>query len=272
MFADDTTLYTKSATDEDKAILQRDLITLGSWSEKWLLPFNKQKCKSLHLGRGNSKHVYTIQGVDIKQVTEERDLGVVMDECLKFRRQATEAVSKANRVLGTIWRSFANLDKTTLPILYKTLVRPLIEYGNAVWGPHNKEDQKMVERVQRRATRMVPEVRHLPYAERLKALRLPSLQFRRRRGDVILVYQVLHGRLNLPQEAFFTKSTLHSTRGHSLKLAKPHAQTRVRKNHWSIRVVNDWNSLPDDIVMAETLKEFKNKIDKHWSGEKYKHP
>ena len=126
MFADDTTVYTKSATEEDKATLQRDLITLGSWSETWLLPFNTQKCKSLHLGHGNSKHVYAIQGVHIKQVTEERDLGVVMDEGLKFRRQATEAVSKANRVLGTIWRSFANLDKTTLPILYKTLVRPLI--------------------------------------------------------------------------------------------------------------------------------------------------
>ena len=159
MFADDTTVYTKSATEEDKATLQRDLITLGSWSETWLLPFNTQKCKSLHLGHGNSKHVYTIQGVHIEQVTEERDLAVVMDEGLKFRRQATEAVSKANRVLGTIWRSFTNLDKTTLPILYKTLVRPLIEYGNAVWGPHNKEDQKMVERVQRRATRMVSDFR-----------------------------------------------------------------------------------------------------------------
>ena len=89
---------------------------------------------------------------------------------------------------------------------------------------------------------------------------------------MILVYHVLHGRFNLPQEAFFTKSTLQSTRGHPLKLAKPHAQTRVRKNHWSIKVVNDWNSLPDDIVMAETLNEFKNKIDKHWSKYKYEHP
>ena len=60
-----------------------------------LFPFNKQKCKTLHLGHGNNKHVYTIQGVPLKQVTEERDLGVVVDECLKFRRQATEAVSKA---------------------------------------------------------------------------------------------------------------------------------------------------------------------------------
>ena len=210
--------------------------------------------------------------MQIEQTAEERDLGVVIDEELKFRRQAATAVTKANFVLGTIKRSFAGLNKLIFPMLYKTLVRPLLEYGNAIWGPHNREDQKMVERVQRRATKLVDGMQNLTYEERLKILNLPSLQYRRRRGDVILVYQMLHGRLNLCREVFFSEPSLRTTRGHSFKLAKPHAQTRARRQHWSIRVINDWNSLPEDIVTAESLNEFKNKVDKYWAGDRYAHP
>ena len=272
MFADDTTVYNKSATSEDREQFQHDLDALSLWSMKWLLPFNSSKCRTLHLGSDNNKQRYTLAGLNIEQTTEERDLGVVIDENLKFRRQAAIAVSKANRVLGTIRRSFATLDKLIFPILYKTLVRPLLEYGNAVWGPHNKEDQRLIERVQRRATKLVEELRSLPYAERLKALNLSSLQYRRHRGDVILVYQMLQGRLNIHREVFFKEPSLRTTRGHPHKLAKPHAQTRARRNHWSIRVINDWNSLPADIVTAGSLNEFKNKIDKHWVRNRYSHP
>ena len=272
MFADDTTVYNKSATPNDREQLQQDLEALNSWSMKWLLPFNASKCRTLHLGYGNIKQHYTLAGLNIEQTIEERDLGVVIDEDLKFRRQAAIAISKSNRVLGTIRRSFATLDKLIFPILYKTLVRPLLEYGNAIWGPHNKEDQRMVERVKRRATKLIEELRPLPYAERLKVLNLPSLQYRRRRGDVILVYQMLQGRLNIHREVFFQERTLRTTRGHTHKLAKPHAQTRARRNHWSIRVINDWNSLPEDIVTAGSLNEFKNKIDKHWARDRYSHP
>ena len=160
----------------------------------------------------------------------------------------------------------------TLPLLFKTLVRPLLEYGNAVWGPHNKADQLAVERVQRRATKLVTLIRQLPYAERLEALQLPSLQYRRRRGNVILVYQVMHGLLDLPCDAFFQRPHARMTRGHSIKVAKPHAQARARRNHWSVKTVNDWNSLPESAVSAETLNQFKTQLDNFWSQERYKHP
>ena len=168
--------------------------------------------------------------------------------------------------------TFENLGRQTLPLLFKTLVRPLLEYGNAVWGPHNKADQLIVERVQRRATKLVTSLRHLPYAERLKALRLPSLQYRRRRGDVILTYQIMHGLLDLPCDNFFQNATVGTTRGNTRKVAKPHAQSRIRKNHWSIRTINDWNSLPDSVITATSLNQFKAQLDKHWSQELYKHP
>ena len=236
-----------------------------------MLPFNTAKCKSLHLGPRNRENAYKICNHAVEQVREEKDLGVVVDEELKFRKQAADAVTKANRVLGTIRRSFANLDIQTIPLLYKTLVRPLLEYGNAIWGPHNKEDQRMVERVQRRATKLVAEIRELPYAERLEALKLPSLQYRRRRGDVLLMYQVANGLLGLSWDDFFEQPTTRTTRGHPLKVAKPHAQTRARRNHWSIRTINDWNTLPASIITARTLNEFKNGLDKYWYRERYIH-
>ena len=206
MFADDTKLYGRSGSVEECKTLQADLQVLEVWSKEWMLPFNTSKCKSLHLGRSNLKQRYAVNGIALQQVSEERDLGVTIDEVLKFRTQAAEAVKKANRVLGAIRRSFVNIDSWTLPILFKALVRPLLEYGNAIWGPHNKEDQLMVERVQRRATKLVRHIRDLPYAERLKILNLPSLQYRRKRGDVILCYQVMHGKLDLSSKSFFYRA------------------------------------------------------------------
>ena len=104
------------------------------------------------------------------QVTEEKDLGVLVDEQLKFRRQVAAAITKANQTLGIIRHWMELLDAHVLPLLFKTLVCPHKEYGNVVWGPFNKEDQLLVERVQRRATPLVPDIRHLLYKGALVSL------------------------------------------------------------------------------------------------------
>ena len=85
------------------------------------------------------------------------------------------AVKKANSVLGVIKKSFATLDTKILPLLYKSMVRPHLEYGNVIWGPHYKGDQVIVEKVQKRATKLVSTIWYLPYEQRLKVLKLPSV-------------------------------------------------------------------------------------------------
>ena len=274
LFADDAKLYTglRQAGALDQSQMQADLGALANWSATWSLPFNQQKCKVLHLGARNPRLEYSLLGVPIMHVPEEKDLGVVIDEQLKFKKQAATAISKANQILGIIRRSFELLDIQTLPLLFKTLVRPHLEYGNIIWGPFNKEDQRLVERVQRRATRLVPDVRHLPYQERLCKLQLPSLLYRRRRGDVIMMYMLMNGHLNLNKEDFIQAAPSAGTRGHPLKLAKPRAETRTRRNHWSVRVINDWNSLPEDVVLSPSTNTFKNRLDDHWSDHIYDIP
>ena len=264
IFADDTKLYRSVSHLSDSNALQEDLNAAVSWADEWQLRFNADKCKVLHIGRANQSQEYCMKGAQLEAVAAEKDLGIYVDSDLKFRRQAAAAVSKASQVLAIVSRSFQLIDRTTLPLLFKSLVRPHLEYGNIVWGPFNRADQKLVERVQRRATKKVPDLRHLPYQERLRSLKLPSLYYRRRRGDMITVYQVLHGRLDLDPLIFFDLNLARDTRGHEWRLVKPRASSRIRRNSFAVRVINDWNSLPAAVVNSESLNMFKNCLDAHW--------
>ena len=196
-----------------------------------------------------------------------RDLGVIIDSKLNFHSHSTYIVSKANRLLGLIRKSFENISIQTLPMLYKSLVRPTLEYGNPIWGPYYVLDQQAVERVQRRAPKMIQPLRDLPYHTRLHQLNLPSLTYRRRRGDMIIIYQITHHLLNIPFPAFFTPSSYISTRGHNYKLLKSHFRCRPHQSFFSVRSINDWNSLPAIIVNATSLNQFKNLLDEHWTNE-----
>ena len=115
-------------------------------------------------------------------------MGVIIDQKLKFYQHAA-AAAKANRILGLISKCFEDLDVDTLPLLYKILVRPILEYANAVWGPYYITDQKLLERV---ATNLVSSLKNLPYAKWLSYLQLASFCYRRKRGDMVLVYQILN--------------------------------------------------------------------------------
>jgi len=250
-------------------VLQSDLDALSDWSERWQLPFNRDKCKVLHLGRRNVNHVYHMRDVQLIQTSVEKDLGVHVDCHLKFREQAAAAISKASRILAVIRRSFSVIDETTLPLLFRAMVRPHLEYANTVWGPFNRNDQKRIERVQRRATRLVASVRDRPYEERLRVLKLPSLYYRRRRGDMITVYQVLRQGVDVDAPKFFSTATSSTTRGHQLKLLKPRAVSRVRRNAFSVRVINEWNALPPSVIDAPSINAFKARLDRHWVHEMY---
>ena len=180
---------------------------------------------------------------------------MLVDNELKFHRQTVAAVKKANTVLGMLKKSFVLFDEVTLPLLYKSLVRPHLEYGNVIWGPFYKGDIKAVEKIQRRSTKLVPNIRNLPYEERLKKLNLSSLTHRRRCGDMITTYKQVTGRINLNKEYFFKAP--HSTmRGHKYKIFKEHATkfTRISSN----RIGRDWNELTSDIVGAPSTNTFKH--------------
>ena len=266
LFTDDIKLYRSIKSEVDITQLQEDINSLFRWSNSWLLTFNIPKCKVLHIGSSTLPQTYTLSGTPLDNVYDMKDLGIIIDSQLKFHLHSAHVVSKANRLLGLIKKSFEHITIDTLPLLYKTLIRPILEYGNSIWGPHFILDQQAVERTQRRATRMIQSLKDLPYHDRLCQLNLPSLTYRRRRGDMILMYQLTHNLINIPLSALFTFSSYTSTRGHDFKLFKPHSRCRSRQSFFCIRVISDWNNLPDNIVNATSLNHFKNLLDNYWSN------
>jgi len=102
---------------------------------------------------------------------------------LKWDKQCSQAVKKANRMLGVIKINFTDRSKETIIPLYKSLVRPHLEYCVLIWSPHYQKDIELVEGVQRRATKLIDDVRNLHYEERIKKLNLMTLEKRRHRGD-----------------------------------------------------------------------------------------
>lgn len=274
IFADDTKMYGKATTTEDRVELQKDIDNLSKWSDNWQLKFNTNKCSVMHLGHNNVRTVYHMNdndGVhrDLKESVIEKDLGVHVDNKLSFHQHIDESVKKANRTLGLIKRTFISRDKMIIKKLYTTMVRPILEYGNSARIHQYAGDTDRIEKVQRRATKMCSQLRELPYERRLKEMKLPSMHYRRERGDMIEVYKILTGKNKVDQERLLPLNTSDRTRGHNLRLTKKRSRLNIRKCSFGLRVVNNWNALPDWVVNATDVNDFKSKLDKHWSGREY---
>ena len=188
-------------------------------------------------------------------------MGICVSANLKSSIQCCQAANRANRILGLLKRSITGRRMKILVPLYKCLVRPHLEYVVQAWAPHLKQDINTLERVQHRFTRLFPGIRHLPYEERLQKLNIPSLVFRRLRGDLIEVFKMVKGYSGLDFDKFFSFSRNHHTRGHSLKLTKMPCTLNSRQCFFSNRVVDVWNDLTEDVVQSSSVNIFKSRVD-----------
>ena len=269
VFADDTKLYNNS---KNHRTIQKDLDTIQNWSSIWQLGFNIKKCKCLHVGQKNERHEYILKTaagpIEIAEVAEEKDLGIWFDDELKFERHITEKINKANQSVGIIKKNFEFMDMEIFLLLYKAIVRPHLEYGQSIWHPNLKKQVKAVEKVQRRATKLVKEIAELTYEERLEWLGLPSMKYRRLRGDMITVFNIFQ---RGDQNTFFKFNLDIGTRGHSLKIFKSHSNSNREKFMFSNRIIATWNMLSEQIVKAKSVNQFKNLLDLKLANLKYKY-
>ena len=275
MFADDTNVYRQIASLEDALHLQDDLVKLENWSERWLLQFNANKCHVLTLGKFEDikhAHQYSLCNNELEHVSSEKDLGVTIDEELKFEEHIARKIQVANGIVGQIRRSFSFLDPETFRRIFVAFVRPHIEYCQAVWSPHLMRNIDALENVQIRATKLVDGLSNLDYPERLKRINLPTLAYRRRRGDMIEVFKHFKS---------YDRSTLspsfkprdRPSRQHKLQLHQPASKDGVRgaqSNSFYHRVASTWNNLPKKVAEAETIEGFKNALDKLWENDPLK--
>ena len=129
----------------------------------------------MHIEHANRNADYLLLNHDIVTIYLEKDLGVLISSDLKFSKQCIQVENKAQRLLGYIRRQFRYRNKEIVLSLYNSLVRPHLEYAVQFWSPSLREDVQRLERVQARATKLIPSIRHMSYERRLRALGLFSL-------------------------------------------------------------------------------------------------
>ena len=281
LFADDTKLYRCVMSDDDYRRLQADINRLIEWSVSWQLGYNESKCKVLHMGSNNPRRQYTMGDTVLEATEVEKDLGVWIDRELTFEHHVETQVAKANKLLGLIRRTFTVLDAPTMMLLFKALVRPHLEYAVTAWAPCTLGAQRKVEDVLRRATRLVPELRHLEYEDRLAKAGIPSMLFRRERADMLEMYKYINGFYDVQTPVKMERDSLDArprpvTRHMDHTVVKERvpntAWGTVRSRFFSLRATNNWNSLDSHTVSAPTLNCFKNRLDKLWKDRVYRTP
>ncbi|KAK4805319.1 hypothetical protein QYF61_018182 [Mycteria americana] len=218
--------------------------TLKRWAITNHMKFNKDNCRILHLGRCNPTCMYSLGDKKL-----EKALGVLVDGKLNMSQQCALAAKRDHCILGCIKHSIANQSKEVDVPLYSALVQPHLEYCVQFWGPQYKNNIKILECVQRRATKMVKGLEGMTYEERLRILGLFSLEKRRLRGDLIAVYNFLmRGSGEGGAELFSLPS-------------QGKFRLDIRKKFFTERVIKHWNKLPRELVMALSPSVFKKRLD-----------
>jgi len=259
-FADDTKLYGKVNNEENRKQLQKDLDHLVEWTRQWQMEFNINKCKVMHIGKRNSNYTYEMEGKMLQTTKIERDLGIQVSADLKSSQQCRQAYGKASQMLAMVARTITSRDPAILIKLYKSIVRPHLEYSVPAWSPHYKKDKELLEKVQHRFTRLFKHLQGKGYQERLISLGLWSLEERRNRADLLEVYKMAKGLSAVGLDRFFVVSGDQRTRGHSLKLEKHFSSSSSRHCFFTERVTNRWNTLPSEAVAATSLNSFKSHL------------
>ena len=188
LYADDTKCLMNVCSSADCRLLQDDIFHLSSWSKKWNLYFNGNKCVLLRFC-SKFPHVsydYTIRHMPIKCVESYQDLGITMSSNLQWRDHINYISSRAYRMLGLIRRCFSSdLDPTTKLSLYISLVRSQLTYCSQIWRPHLLKDISSLERIQRRATKFILQDFHSDYKSRLTSLHLLPLMMQLELYDIM---------------------------------------------------------------------------------------
>ena len=239
LFADDLKIYRTIQSDADHSLLQADLNSIFKWAQTNRMTFNVPKSAVLHIGSSNRHFQYTLNNIVIPSKDHVRDLGIIVDNKLKFHQQCAAAAKKAISTASYIFKAFHFLNKPCFSTIYKVFVRPHLDYCIQAWRPHLKKSFDMLEKTQRKITKWCPGLSSLPYEYRLRALNICTLEDRYNRGDLIETFKILNHHYTFSPNSFFEIFHYQRTRGHNFKLGLPKFRCDIRKYFFTNRVVYD---------------------------------
>ena len=263
-FADDLKIVSCNPTQ-----LQTALDLVETWSHDWQLKV--QPIKSEHISFSLKSNVvssnFFINQIKIPECDQVKDLGLILSNDLKWSTYVNKIHSRAVALTYTILKSFKSTDPFFYTNLYKLYVRPIVEYNVNIWMPCLISHVKKIESVQALFSRKILQrcnIKYKSYFHRLEILNLESLEVRRLKADLILFFKILNNLVDLDSTIYITKSdlsNLFNLRRHTHHLKWPtNPKSTIRRNFFTFRIINLWNSLPDNIVTSKSLSEFKLKL------------
>ena len=266
IYVDDTKAVKKIESVEDVINLQEDLYKLHQWSLTNNMVYNGGKFVSIRYGKDIEMKESTLYfSGDTEEIIEEkesiRDLGVIMQNDASFTKQVEKVSAKARQKAGWVQRSFYCKQGWFLRHMWNTLVQPHLDYCSQLWAPCEGQDLQNIEKILKDYTSRIPEVQHLNYWERLKVLKMNSLQRRFERYKIIYVWKILEG---LVPKAGVTLAPEDERKGRLCQIPSLKPKER-KKRECSFQVTGPrlFNSLPKYLrgIKKCSVEEFKEKLD-----------
>ena len=269
-FADDLKLFvskSKRVPDSVDPSLQTDLENLHNISASWNLRLNPNKCVLMRFGAGSYNEGddsgYMLGGAALKLTRTHRDLGVLVDSSLRFHPHVAEIVRKSSGLSNQLLRSTVCRSKNFMITLFISHIRPILDYCSTIWNLGYLGDTRQLESVQRRWTANVSGMEGLSYPDRLRRLNLYSIKGRLLRSDLIKIWKAFWCEIDVGLLGLFERQFHISTRGHRFKLSLPLCHSETLRRFFNARTVLEWNSLPAEVVEAQTISTFKSRLDNH---------
>ena len=269
-FADDTKIAKAIKNIRDEEILQKGIDSMYKWSDKNNMMFNFEKFNHIRYSIKNpiNSVEYKINNFNIKTVSEMKDLGIIMSMNMQFTTEFEKSTKKARQKMGLILRTFRSREKNLMLTLYKTLIRPHLEYGTVLTSPHMAKEIQLLEGIQRTLTSKITSIKHLNYWERLENLKLYSLERRRDRYAIIYIWKILENMVpNLTNDSI--ESYIHQRKGRLCRIpsvvSKSTARIKtIKRNSFTVRGPILFNTIPKKIRDLRNIKVdiFKNNLDK----------
>nr|CAD2176174.1 unnamed protein product [Meloidogyne enterolobii] len=257
LFADDVKVYVIHKTKNERIMLTNAIKIIEHWATKWKLNIAINKTYIIYLGKNNPKDQYKIFDTTINEVDSIRDLGIIIDNKLRFQEHVQKIIRAAYIKMNFVFKIIKSKSIKTWLTIYKSYIRPLLEYSPETWNPQLRSEVNKIEKCQKFFTKSLLRkcsLPYIPYFQRLEFLNIPTLENRRKTYDLVLAHKILHGYTHLKSENLFKISN----RKNCYLLSKN--QTSKSSNSFVNRVTKMWNVLTDELRTTKVTLSFKNKI------------
>ena len=267
-FADDTKGLKVAKNVQDRDSLQNTLDNLARWAKDWGMKFNIPKCKIMHVGTRNLSYKYRMEGIELQEVTEEKDIGILVNQSLRPSKNCKKAADMTGAVLRQITKNFHFRDRNIFKKLYAQYVRPHMEFATPVWSTWLEQDIQTLEKVQKKAVGMISSLKGENYTEKCKELKLDTLRLRRDKQDLQEMFKIMNSTGSLNPDDLFRKpesrtrvATQSANDPYFLQI--PRTKLEIRKNSFTVRIIDKWNALPHEMKSLKKIHQFKQALNNY---------